>query len=84
MRLGGVAAALACVVVLPSCGDLGDLLRAGDGASEPRVAKVVVLVPDDGPQAGDGAGVVAAVESALADSEPSIPRVTQSEPSANA
>ncbi|HEX6327778.1 MAG TPA: ABC transporter substrate-binding protein [Jiangellaceae bacterium] len=71
MRLGGVTAAVACVVALPSCGGLGDLIGAGDQAGEPRVATVVVLVPDSGEYAADGAGVAAAVQTALADAAPS-------------
>ena len=69
MRRGGVAAAAACLVTLSSCGNVGDLIGGGD--TEPRVGKVVVLVPSDGPAAADGAGVAAAVELALADTAPS-------------
>ena len=62
--------AVACAVVLPSCGGLGDLI-GGDRTSGTRVATVVVLVPGAGPQPADGAGVATAVELALADSAPS-------------
>ena len=71
MRLGGVTAAVACVVALPSCGGLGDLIGGGDQGAGPRVAEVVVLVPDSGEHAADGEGVAAAVEKALADAAPS-------------
>ena len=71
MRPGGVTAAVACVVVLPSCSGLGDLIGDGDQAGGPRVAEVVVLVPDSGEHAADGTGVAAAVETALADAAPS-------------
>jgi ABC-type branched-subunit amino acid transport system substrate-binding protein len=70
VRLGGVTAAVACVVALPSCG-LGDLIGAGDQAGGPRIATVVVLVPDNGEFAADGTGVAAAVQAALADAAPS-------------
>lgn len=70
MRFRGIAAAAACLAALPSCSNLGDII--GDNTTEgPRVATVVVLVPDHGPQAAGGAGVAAAVEMALADVEPS-------------
>jgi ABC-type branched-subunit amino acid transport system substrate-binding protein len=57
--------------VLPSCGSLGELVGADDQAGGQRVAKVVVLVPDGGPQAPDGTGVAAAVELALTETAPS-------------
>jgi ABC-type branched-subunit amino acid transport system substrate-binding protein len=58
-------------VALPSCGGLDDLIGGGDQSGGPRLAEVVVLVPDSGEFAADGAGVAAAVEKALADAAPS-------------
>jgi ABC-type branched-subunit amino acid transport system substrate-binding protein len=58
-------------VALPSCGGLDDLIGGGDQSDGPRVAEVVVLVPDSGEFAADGTGVAAAVEKALADAAPS-------------
>jgi ABC-type branched-subunit amino acid transport system substrate-binding protein len=71
VRLGGVTAAVACVVALPSCGGLGDLIGAGAQAGGPRIATVVVLVPDSGEHAADGVGVAAAVQTALTVAAPS-------------
>lgn len=70
MRFGVVAAAAACVVTLPSCGGLDDLISDGGPAGEPRVATIVVLVPDSGEFAADGAAVAAAVDEALAETAP--------------
>lgn len=57
-------------MALPSCGGLGDLVGDSDQADGPRVAAVVVLVPDSGEHAADGTAVAAAVEKALADAAP--------------
>lgn len=59
--------ALAASLTASGCGSVADALAGRD--SGPEVARVVVLVPDDGPRQADGEDVVAAVTTALADVE---------------
>ncbi|MGH8824172.1 MAG: ABC transporter substrate-binding protein [Jiangellaceae bacterium] len=63
---GALAAALA------GCGTVGDLLGT-EAAAGPQTAKIVVMVPAEGKQAGAGAGVFGAVQLAVGDAGLAVP-----------
>jgi ABC-type branched-subunit amino acid transport system substrate-binding protein len=71
LQLRWVAAA-AVPAVLAGCGTVGDLVGTEADAG-PRTAKIVVLVPAEGKQADAGAGVLGAVQLAVADAQLGIP-----------
>jgi branched-chain amino acid transport system substrate-binding protein len=61
----GVAVGVVGALLLGGCGAVGNLVGEGDETGTPRLAKIVVLVPEDGELAGSGDAVADTVRSIL-------------------
>lgn len=60
-----VAGSVTCAVLVMGCSSVGGVVADRNQQDTPQVAKVVVLVPEQGRQAANGAGVAEAVEQEL-------------------
>lgn len=67
--MAAVAASVAGAALVTACSSAGSLVADRNEPASPQVAKVVVLVPDEGGQAANGAGVMEAVELVLGEVE---------------